>query len=74
MGKVRPEITMKTLLTLTLWFCAWTAAPAQAAEKPNFVVVFMDDMGYADLSCSAPRPSPPPTSTAWPRRPCTAPE
>lgn len=22
-----------------------------AAEKPNFVVIFTDDQGYADLSC-----------------------
>ena len=25
--------------------------PAAAAEKPNFIVIFVDDLGYADLGC-----------------------
>lgn len=28
-----------------------TARQAQAAEKPNFVVIFCDDLGYGDLGC-----------------------
>ena len=30
--------------------CAFTALQAQAA-KPNFIVIFVDDMGYNDLGC-----------------------
>ncbi len=39
---------MKTLLIALF---AILAAPLPAAERPNFVVVFIDDMGWADLSC-----------------------
>ncbi|HID23095.1 MAG TPA: sulfatase, partial [Planctomycetaceae bacterium] len=42
----------------TLALVAWDAAfplravqPAGAAEKPNVLVIFTDDQGYADLSC-----------------------
>lgn len=27
------------------------APPAEAADRPNFIVVFIDDMGWGDLSC-----------------------
>ncbi|MFM7180584.1 MAG: sulfatase [Verrucomicrobiales bacterium] len=39
---------MKSLLTLIFAFCAITVS-ATAASKPNFVVIFMDDMGYGDI-------------------------
>ena len=38
-----------------------------AATKPNFVVIFIDDMGYADIGPSAPQNKRRPTSTRWPR-------
>ena len=31
------------------WVCL--LASSGASEKPNFVVIFTDDQGYADLSC-----------------------
>jgi arylsulfatase len=40
---------MRTLLSSVL--LALTATMASAAELPNLVVIFMDDMGYADVSC-----------------------
>lgn len=38
------------LLAALVWFVG-TQADSPAAEKKNFVVVFIDDMGWSDLSC-----------------------
>jgi len=40
---------MKTWITLTL--AIGLASGAFAATRPNFVVIFTDDQGYADLGC-----------------------
>lgn len=40
---------MKTLLLVLSMIAA--GQPAHAAEKPNVVMVFIDDMGWSDLSC-----------------------
>jgi arylsulfatase A len=40
----------RALLNLTL-FCLVFCSRAVAAEKPNFIVVLIDDMGVTDLSC-----------------------
>ncbi|MEO0416038.1 MAG: sulfatase-like hydrolase/transferase, partial [Verrucomicrobiota bacterium] len=40
---------MKLLLFFTLGLVA--IATVAAAEKPNFVIIFADDQGYADLGC-----------------------
>ena len=37
----------KTLLTLA----ALMAAPLRAADKPNILLIFVDDMGAVDLGC-----------------------
>ena len=39
------------VLHLFRFICLGLAPSLTAAEKPNFVVIFTDDQGYADLSC-----------------------
>lgn len=41
---------MKTF-SCCLLVCGLVAAGAQAAEKPNIVMILADDMGYSDLGC-----------------------
>lgn len=40
---------MRPLFAIAIYVCLGLVA--QAAEKPNFVLIFTDDQGYADLSC-----------------------
>jgi len=44
---------MKTLY-LICSICLGLAQSLMAAEKPNFVVMFADDLGYGDISCYGP--------------------
>ncbi len=42
---------MKTLLPFTLLACLFTCTALPANAKPNFIVIMVDDMGYAGVSC-----------------------
>ena len=42
---------IKIILTLSLLLSAFSLLPAAGGEKPNIVMVFVDDMGWADFSC-----------------------
>src|SRR6185436_12843615 len=47
-------------LLLTLAAILLAAQPAQAADKPNFVLIFADDLGINDLSCYGRKDQPTP--------------
>lgn len=54
------EISMRHLLTLAVlaWAALFSVAPA--ADKPNFVVIFADDLGINELSCYGRKDQPTP--------------
>ncbi len=48
------------VLGLILALAAWQTAAASAADQPNFVLIFADDLGINDLSCYGRRDQPTP--------------
>jgi arylsulfatase A-like enzyme len=45
------RFSLRSLGWLCLAFMALSGVPANAAEKPNIVVVLVDDMGFSDIGC-----------------------
>ena len=42
---------MRTLFFSAVLSLAFAGPSLHASESPNLVVIFMDDMGYADVGC-----------------------
>jgi hypothetical protein len=68
------NIPMGSRLLMCLAFLVGLVAPTSAQAPagqplPNVILIFADDLGYADLGCSAPRP----TSIAWLGKACASP-
>ncbi len=47
---------MRILVCLFFLAVSLIVARCQSAERPNFIVIFTDDHGYADLSCQGVMP------------------
>jgi arylsulfatase A-like enzyme len=43
--------TLFAVLTCVVWFGAASSSPGQS-DKPNVIVILVDDMGYSDLGCT----------------------
>lgn len=43
---------MNRLLLACMLLCSWVSSlQAEAPQRPNFLIIFIDDMGYGDLGC-----------------------
>lgn len=48
---MKSSLTPAVVLVLQMLFFVLAAARVAAAERPNFIIILADDMGYADASC-----------------------
>lgn len=55
-GFAMNDLSRGILLAVLILGVPGFAAPRPVVEKPNFIVVFIDDMGYADIGPFAATP------------------
>lgn len=46
---IKTGLLYRTLFLSVAFFFAWTGFTREPSDRPNVVVIFMDDMGYADI-------------------------
>jgi arylsulfatase A len=50
-GKIEMNKSLRICVGVAALFLATSASQASAAETPNFVIIFADDLGYGDVGC-----------------------
>ena len=61
-------MNIRTTFVVLLACFLLTESRAQDSQKPNVIIIFNDDMGYADVGCYGARKSKRRVLIGWPKR------